>query len=109
MEYRQERDPKKIKEFLYLTENHKIEIRHYKSPVLVWGVQDGTAYYSIWEADTLQRYGLENVDGWDYEEDLTFCPDWMADAVEEDDDDLDLDDDDLGLICDLKINPHKKV
>lgn len=109
MQYHEELNSKKIKEFIDLVENHKIDIRHYRTPVLVWGVNDGTVYYSFWEQDTLQRYGLENVDGYDYEEDLLFCPDWMADADEPQDDDDDLDDDDLGLICNLKLNPKDKA
>ncbi|MBP7118230.1 MAG: hypothetical protein KBB33_07870 [Candidatus Cloacimonetes bacterium] len=108
MQYREELSSKKIKEFLDLVENHKVDIRHYRTPVLVWGVNDGTVYYSFWEQETLQRYGLDNVDGYDYEEDLLFCPDWMADADEPQDDDIDLDDDDLGLICDLKLHPRNK-
>ncbi len=89
MTFQKETNAKKIREFLELVENHKVEIRHYKSPVLVWGVQDGTVYYSFWEEELLDRFGLENVDGWDFEEDQLFCPDWMSD-----DDDLDDDDDD---------------
>lgn len=106
MVFKQETEVKKIREFVDLVENHKLELRHYKNPVLVWAVQDGTVYYTIWEEETLGRFGLENVDGWDYEEDLLFCPDWMnpEDEVEEDDDD---DDDDEGLICDLKLNLDK--
>lgn len=89
MTFQKETNAKKIREFLELVENHKVETRHYKSPVLVWGVQDGTVYYSFWEEELLDRFGLENVDGWDFEEDQLFCPDWMSD-----DDDLDDDDDD---------------
>ena len=107
MDFKQESDPKKIREFLDLSENHKIELRHYKEPVLVWAVSDGTAYYAIWENEVLTKFGLENVDGWDFEEDLLFCPDWMA-PDEEDEDDLDFDDDedDEDLICDLKVEPE---
>ncbi len=107
MEYRKESNLKKIREFLDLSENHKIELRHYKDPVLVWAVSDGTAYYAIWENELLEKYGLANVDGWDFEEDLLFCPDWMGDAEDDADDDLDDDDDDLDLICDLKIKTNK--
>jgi hypothetical protein len=106
MVFKQEASTKKIKEFLELVENHKLELRHYKEPVLVWAVQDGTVYYSMWENDTLTRYGLENVDGWDFEEDRLFCPDWVDE--EDDDDDFDDDDDDDGdLICDLKLDPAR--
>ncbi|HRY84303.1 MAG TPA: hypothetical protein P5533_06685 [Candidatus Cloacimonadota bacterium] len=101
MQFKQVTEIKKIKEFLDLVENHKIELRHFKSPVLVWGVNEGTVYYSFWEEDLLTRFGLENVDGWDYEEDQLFCPDWMT---EEPDDDDDLDDDDDGPICLPKID-----
>jgi hypothetical protein len=95
MVFKKESDPKKIKEFLTLVENPKVELRRYKSPVLVWAVQDETVYYSFWEDDLLSRYGLENVDGWDFEEDLLFCPDWVEDSDEEDLDDIDLDEDDI--------------
>lgn len=108
MQYRQESELKKIKEFVDLVENHKIDLRHYKSPVLVWGIQEGTVYYSFWEAELLQRFGLDNVDGWDFEEDLLFCPDWVGDTEDDDADfDDDDDDDDLGLICDIKLKPKK--
>lgn len=105
MDFRKEGDLKKIKELIDLSENHKIELRHYKHPVLVWAVSDGTAHYAIWEEELLDKFGLENVDGWDFEEDLLFCPDWMAEA--EDDDALDLDDDDdedLGKFFDIDLN-----
>ncbi|MBP7205201.1 MAG: hypothetical protein KBA54_01640 [Candidatus Cloacimonetes bacterium] len=109
MEFRKESDIKKIREFIDLSENHKIELRHYKSPILVWAVSDGTAYYAVWEDELLQRYGLENVDGWDFEEDLLFCPDWMAEDWDDEDSDLDDDDDeDLSLICDIKLPPPEK-
>ena len=108
MEFRKESDVKKIRELLDLSENHKIELRHYKNPVLVWAVADGTAYYTIWENELLERYGLANVDGWDFEEDLLFCPDWMEDDNEDDDDLDDDDDEDLGLICEFKLPPPEK-
>lgn len=109
MQFRQENEAKKIKEFLDLVENHKIDIRHYRSPVLVWAVQEGTAFYSIWESDLLLRFGIENVDGWDFEEDALFCPDWISDPDEDDSEDLDEeDDDDWGLICNLNIGKNKK-
>lgn len=102
MVFKQESTAKRIKEFLDLVENHKLELRHYREPVLVWAVQDGTVYYSMWEHETLSRYGLENVDGWDFEEDQLFCPDWVADDEEVDDLYDDDEDDDLPL-CDLKL------
>jgi hypothetical protein len=103
MTFRQESDPQKLREFLDLVENHKVEIRRYKHPVLVWGIKEGTVYYSFWEQDILERFGLANVDGWDYEEDLLFCPDWVGDLEDEylDDVDDDEDDDDLSDIADL--------
>lgn len=109
MKFKQESSIKKIKEFLDLVENHKIELRHYKHPVLVWAVQEGTVHYSFWESVTLEQYGLDNVDGYDFEEDALFCPDWVLDEDEElDDFEEDDEDDDLGLICDLKINKNNK-
>lgn len=111
MDFRKESDPKKIRELLDLSENHKVELRHYKNPVLVWAVSDGTAYYAIWESELLERFGLASVDGWDFEEDLLFCPDWMGDQEEEDDDDdddEDIDEEDLNLICNLKLKPDKE-
>jgi hypothetical protein len=94
MTFRQESDPQKLREFLELVENHKVEIRRYKHPALVWAIKEGTVYYSFWEQDVLERFGIGNVDGWDYEEDLLFCPDWVGDLEEEWEDDLDEDDDD---------------
>ncbi|MCB5252222.1 MAG: hypothetical protein RBR69_06770 [Candidatus Cloacimonadaceae bacterium] len=99
MDFRAENDKKKIREFLDLVENHKIEIRHYKTPVLVWTNIEGVCHYSFWEEETLERFGLDNVDGWDYKEDLLFCPDWVADEEEEDDFDDDESDEDLCKFC----------
>lgn len=107
MVFKQEDKPKRLKEFIDLVENHKIELRHYKQPVLVWAVQDGTAYYSFWDREILDRFGLDNVDGYDFEEDALFCPDWISDSDDEDEDFDDEDDDDLELICNLKIDNHK--
>jgi hypothetical protein len=103
MTFRQESDAQKLREFLDLVENHKVEIRRYKHPVLVWAIKDGTVYYSFWEQDVLDRFNIANVDGWDYEEDLLFCPDWVGDLEEEweEEGDDDLDDDDLRDIEDL--------
>ena len=97
MTFQQEIDPQKLREFLDMVENHKVEIRRYKHPVLVWAVKEGTVYYSFWEQDILEKFGLDNVDGWDYEEDLLFCPDWVGDTDDMWDDDLDDDDDDEDL------------
>ncbi len=93
MIFKKEEDLKKIKEFLEMVENHKIELRRFKNPVLVWSILDGTVYYSFWEEELLDKFGLDNVDGWDYEEDMLFCPDWVIDEKEEED--FDDDDDDL--------------
>ena len=102
MTFRQESDPLKLREFLNLVENVKVDIRHYKHPVLVWAVKEGTVYYSFWEQDILDRFGIANVDGWDYDEDLLFCPDWVGDLEEMWDDlDEDIDDDDLDNIEDF--------
>nr|MDK2851405.1 hypothetical protein [Candidatus Cloacimonadota bacterium] len=99
MEFRSEKDKKKIREFLDLVENHKIDIRHYKNPVLVWANSEGVCHYSFWEEETLDRYGIANVDGWDYEEDLLFCPDWVLDEEDLDEDDDEDDDIDLSRFC----------
>ena len=89
-----ERDRKMIVEFFDLVENDKYDLRKYSKPVLVYCIDaDNRVKYSLWENDLLMRYGLENVDGWDFEEDISFCPDWVSDQVEsdvEDDDDDDL-------------------
>lgn len=102
MTFRQESDPLKLREFLNLVENVKVDIRRYKHPVLVWAVKEGTVYYSFWEQDILDRFGIANVDGWDYDEDLLFCPDWVGDLEEMWDDlDEDIDDDELDNIEDF--------
>jgi len=89
-----EKDRKKIREFFNLTENEKYDLRRYSKPVLVYYVDENKRVkFSLWEDDLLDRFGIKNVDGWDYEEDLSFCPDWVADN--DDDDDFDDDDDDL--------------
>ena len=82
----------KIREFLDLLGNEKYEIRKYSKPVLVYEVKDRVVYYSLWESDILDRYGLSNVDGWDYKEDTIFCPDWVI-GLDKDDIYSDLDDD----------------
>ena len=87
-----EKDRKRIREFLDLVENEKYDLRKYSRPVLVFCVDENKKVkYSLWESDLLDRFGLSNVDGWDYEEDISFCPDWVDDY---DDDDWDEDDDD---------------
>jgi len=90
-----EKDRKKIREFFELVENEKYDLRRYSVPVLVYMVDENKRVkYSLWELDLLNRFGLENVDGWDYEEDSSFCPDWVMDDDDEDFDDDD-DEDDL--------------
>lgn len=93
---------KKIKEFLDMVENHKIELRRYKTPVLVWAVQEGTVHYSFWESDMLDKFGLENVDGWDFEEDMLFCPDWVSDDEDDLEEDADDEDDDFSDLLGIK-------
>ena len=86
-----EKDRKKIREFFDLVENEKYDLRRYSRPVLVYMVDENKRVkYSLWEDDLLHRFGIENVDGWDYEEDSSFCPDWVIDMFA----DLDIDDDD---------------
>lgn len=100
MIFRQESDPKKIKEFVDMVDNLKLEMRRYKYPVLVWAVKEGTVYYTIWEKEVLEKFGLESVDGWDFEEDALFCPDWIEES--EDDWDEEEEEDDLDEDFDLK-------
>ena len=91
-----EHDKKKIREFLDLLDNDKYDLRRYSKPALVYLVdEDKRIKYSLWEKDMLERFGLDNVEGWDYEDDLAFCPDWVIDAEEDDDDDFDDEDDDF--------------
>ncbi|HPR18646.1 MAG TPA: hypothetical protein PLD62_10425 [Candidatus Cloacimonadota bacterium] len=91
-----ERDKSRIKEFFELSGTDH-SLRKYHRPVLVYEVADDKVHYSLWEEEILERFGLENVDGWDKTENIAFCPDWMRGEEEDDDDDLDdidLDDDD---------------
>ena len=82
-----EKDRKRIREFFDLVENEKYDLRKYSRPVLVYMVDENKRVkYSLWEDDLLHRFGLENVDGWDYEEDSSFCPDWVMDDDDEDED-----------------------
>jgi len=85
MVFKQETDKKRIMEFLDLVENDKVELRNYKKPVLVWAVDDDTVYYSFWEQELLDKFGIDNVDGYDYRENLGFCPDWVSDDDDWDD------------------------
>jgi hypothetical protein len=88
-----EDNKERIKEFFDLTDqSHKI--RGYRKPVLVFDIYDDKVRYSLWEEELLNRFGLKNVDGWDYTEDAIYCPDWMLPEEEDDDDDFD-DEDDL--------------
>ena len=58
MDFRAEKDKKKIREFLDLVENHKVEIRHYKNPVLVWANLEGVCHYT---ADTRQGVAAKYI------------------------------------------------
>ena len=60
-----ETDKTRIREFLDLLGNERYDLRKYTRPVLVYKVEDKTVFYSIWEDDLLNRFGLSNVDGWD--------------------------------------------
>lgn len=86
-----QRDRKLIKEFFELIGN-PFSLRKYSNPVLVYDIFNDDVRYSVWEEDMLDRFGLENVDGWDKKENSMFCPDWMIDDGEEEDDDDFLDD-----------------
>ena len=79
-----ERDKKRIREFFNLVENEKYDLRKYSVPVLVYFVDENKRVkYSLWDGDLLNRFGLENVDGWDFEEDISFCPDWIEGEVDD--------------------------
>ena len=73
-----ETDRKRIFEFLDLLGNESYDLRRYSRPVLVYIVQDDIIYYSLWEEEILHRFGLKNVDGWDYKDEALFCPDWVV-------------------------------
>ena len=89
-----EKDRKRILEFFELI-GSPFSLRKYSTPVLVYDIFEDEVRYSVWEEDMLDRFGLENVDGWDKKENSLFCPDWMFDDGEdEDDEDDDVDDDD---------------
>ncbi|MCK4955991.1 MAG: hypothetical protein KAS49_00035 [Candidatus Cloacimonetes bacterium] len=91
--YIAEKDKKRILEFFELSDN-SFNLRKYTKPVLVYIVEDDLVKYSIFDEDILERYGLENVDGYDFTENVAFCPDWMREDEDDfDDDDLDDDDD----------------
>ncbi len=87
-----ERDKKRLKEFFDLMGN-PYSLRKYTNPVLVYDIVNDYVRYSVWEDDLLERFGLENVDGWDKKENALFCPDWMLDDEYEDEDDDDFDED----------------
>jgi len=88
-------DRKRIREFLDLLDNDKYDLRRYSKPILVYFVdEDKRVKYSIWEEDLLTRFGLDNVDGWDDEDDLAFCPDWVAEKDDDEDED-EFDDEDF--------------
>lgn len=88
-----ETDKVRIREFLDLLGNERYDLRKYTRPVLVYKVDDQTVFYSLWEDDLLNRFGLNNVDGWDYKEDTIFCPDWVI-GIERDELLAELDEDD---------------
>lgn len=98
-----ERDKSRIKEFFELSTS-EFSLRKYHKPVLVYEVDDDKVRYSLWEEDILERFGLENVDGWDKTENIAFCPDWMRGEEDDDLEDIDLDDDEdldmKGILCD---------
>lgn len=95
-----EKDKQKIKEFFELTVTD-YTLRKYHKPVLVYEVVGDKVHYSLWEEEILERYGLKNVDGWDKTENIAFCPDWMRNDVEEEEEeleDIDLDEDDVNEV-----------
>ena len=98
-----EKDRSRIKEFFDLT-NADFNFRKFHKPVLVYEVVDDKVRYSLWEDELLNRFGLKNVDGWDATEDVIFCPDWMQEKEELDDENDDLDIDDLDLTKDLGLD-----
>ncbi len=73
-----ENDIKRIKEFFYLLDNDKMEVVKFSKPVLVYEIKDDKIFYSLWEEEILDKYGLKNVDGWDYEDSIFFAPDWLT-------------------------------
>ena len=84
-------DKEKIKEFLELSDKIYM-LRKFHKPVLVYDIKDDKVRYSLWEAEVIDRFGLKNVDGWDYQESIFYCPDWMQNPNEEDEEDDDIDD-----------------
>jgi hypothetical protein len=96
-----EKDRNRIREFFNLLEDEHYDLRKFSHPILVYKIEDERVYYSLWEESLLTRYGLKNVDGWDYEDDVLFCPDWIRgldDDDDDDDDDADVDDEELRSI-----------
>ncbi|PID28990.1 MAG: hypothetical protein CSB55_02675 [Candidatus Cloacimonadota bacterium] len=91
---KQETSKEKIKEFFELLNDEHYDLRKYSHPVLVYKVEDERVYYTLWEESILKRFGTDNIFGWDYDEDLFFCPDWVTGIYDDDDDDFDDDDDD---------------
>lgn len=80
----------RIREFFDLTDQSR-KLRYYHNPVLVYQIFEDKVRYSLWEAELLNRFGLQNVDGWDYTEELIYCPDWMHPDNDDLDEDIDLD------------------
>ncbi len=91
-----QKDRDKIREFFDLLEDEHYDLRKFSHPVLVYKADSDQVYYSLWEESLLMRFGIENVDGWDYSEDILFCPDWVRGDVDDDDPD-DLDDEPLDI------------
>lgn len=79
-----EENKDRIKEFFELNDK-RYTLRKYNKPVLVYEIKDDKVRYSLWEKELLDKFGLKNVDGWDYTEELIFCPDWMQYPNDEDD------------------------
>ena len=95
-----EKDRKKMREFLNLVDNSHYDFHKFSRPILVFEMKEKTVQYTLWEEDLFEQLGIDNVVGYDYEEDSLYVPDWALDYDEFDDDDFD-DDDDDDLIADL--------
>ncbi|MCD4651667.1 MAG: hypothetical protein K8S56_07785 [Candidatus Cloacimonetes bacterium] len=96
-----EQDRQKIREFFDLVEDEHYELRKFSQPVLVFKIENERVFYSLWEESLLRRFGLENVDGWDFDEEAIFAPDWMREEDEfelDDADDSELNEKDMKAI-----------
>ncbi len=95
MEMLAERNKERIKEFFELSETD-FNLRKFHKPVLVYAIDGDKVRFSLWEEEMLEKFGLENVDGWDRTEELIFCPDWMQGNEDDEDlEDIKLEDDDF--------------